>query len=151
MAFVHGPGLWKARGVSLASRPRYSVAGRCVDSFKPGILNEVTSVEDFDFLVESGATTESLVVIEFYAKWCKKCIKMMPRFRKIALDNRDCWFGKVDINAVGKLPRRQKIKEMPTFQIFSGTEKLGEVIGSLDADTVDEEIRNYFPSDKDPG
>jgi len=121
------------------------------DTFRPGILNEVTSVEDFDFLVESGASTESLVVIEFYAKWCKKCIKMMPRFRKIALDNRDCWFGKVDINAVGKLPRRQKIKQMPTFQIFSATEKLGEVIGSLDADTVDQEIRNYLESAKDRG
>mmetsp|Transcript_7764 Transcript_7764/g.11505 ORF Transcript_7764/g.11505 Transcript_7764/m.11505 type:complete len:152 (-) Transcript_7764:149-604(-) len=151
MAFVHGPGFWKPGYISLSSRPRYSVTSRCVDTFRPGILNEVTSVEDFDFLVESGASTESLVVIEFYAKWCKKCIKMMPRFRKIALDNRDCWFGKVDINAVGKLPRRQKIKQMPTFQIFSATEKLGEVIGSLDADTVDQEIRNYLESAKDRG
>jgi len=90
------------------------------------------------------AGDDNLAVVEFYAKWCRKCISMVKRYKKLSMEFDLSLCGKVDINAVGKLPRRQNIREMPTFQFFKKGEKVGEIIGRLDSDSVEKEMREMF-------
>jgi len=50
--------------------------------FAKGTINEIGSVEEFDRLIED-AGDDNLAVVEFYAKWCRKCISMVKRFVKV--------------------------------------------------------------------
>eukprot|EP00188_Purpureofilum_apyrenoidigerum_P001480 Plantae.Rhodophyta-Purpureofilum_apyrenoidigerum.ctg18143.p1 GENE.Plantae.Rhodophyta-Purpureofilum_apyrenoidigerum.ctg18143~~Plantae.Rhodophyta-Purpureofilum_apyrenoidigerum.ctg18143.p1 ORF type:complete len:163 (+),score=44.70 Plantae.Rhodophyta-Purpureofilum_apyrenoidigerum.ctg18143:70-558(+) len=116
----------------------------CVSSvkFERGTINEIASLEEFDKMLEEA--DGDLAVVEFYAKWCKKCISMVKRYKKLSMEFEASLCGKVDINVVGKLPRRQNIREMPTFQFFKKGEKVGEIIGRLDSDGVEKQMREYF-------
>uniref|UniRef100_A0A7S3JH26 Thioredoxin n=1 Tax=Euplotes harpa TaxID=151035 RepID=A0A7S3JH26_9SPIT len=85
------------------------------------MVHVVKTLEEFkEKLVEAG---DSLVVVDFFATWCPPCKYIAPILEKIAEDNQDVHFYKVDVDENSETSAEAKIECMPTFIFFkSGTE-----------------------------
>mmetsp|Transcript_10928 Transcript_10928/g.17885 ORF Transcript_10928/g.17885 Transcript_10928/m.17885 type:complete len:231 (+) Transcript_10928:170-862(+) len=116
-----------------------------------GNIIEITSVDQFDTILQEAG--DRLVVADFFAKWCRKCLYIMPRYARISKANPDVMFLKVDVNEVAGLPQRVGIKKMPTFQYWKHGQKLDEFVGADSADTVEkmltEQVGIYSRDDYD--
>ncbi len=64
-------------------------------------------------------STHKIVVLDFYAKWCGPCIKMMPTIEKLSEELKGkVLFVKVDADQNKALMASYAIDEIPTFLIF---------------------------------
>eukprot|EP00568_Trieres_chinensis_P006192 CAMPEP_0183307788 /NCGR_PEP_ID=MMETSP0160_2-20130417/19353_1 /TAXON_ID=2839 ORGANISM="Odontella Sinensis, Strain Grunow 1884" /NCGR_SAMPLE_ID=MMETSP0160_2 /ASSEMBLY_ACC=CAM_ASM_000250 /LENGTH=236 /DNA_ID=CAMNT_0025471457 /DNA_START=66 /DNA_END=776 /DNA_ORIENTATION=- len=97
-------------------------------------ITKVGEAQDFlDFVAED----DRLVVVKFYASWCKSCQKFGVRFRKLAIEEGDkidtegdvselgrVRFAEVEFNANAKLCQTLGIKRLPSIHMYKGKELL---------------------------
>lgn len=63
----------------------------------PGVVHEVSAPEQFDALL-AAAGPDGLVVADFMAKWCRKCIYLKARLPKLALAHPNVFFATIDVS-----------------------------------------------------
>lgn len=73
------------------------------------------------------------VILDFWAGWCKPCQIFSPIFEKLAQENPDVYFGKVDTEAEGakELAAAFQIRSIPTIMAFKQGELVLEHAGVL--------------------
>jgi thiol-disulfide isomerase/thioredoxin len=61
------------------------------------------------------------VVVKFFAKWCRKCMAMGPKYKKIAAGyGGRATFVKIEIEEAGHLAKKESgVVAIPTFQVSS--------------------------------
>jgi len=60
------------------------------ESKEPEInIVELTSQEEFESMLFTSRMTDQLLVVDWYASWCKVCVFLEPRFRKMAKEYAD--------------------------------------------------------------
>lgn len=74
------------------------------------------------------------------AAWCRKCIYLLPKFKKVAALHDNVYFCSVDVNKVQRLPKEYAIEKMPTFVFMKGGEKVRTVVGGGDGKKVAAQI-----------
>ncbi|KAJ8599567.1 hypothetical protein CTAYLR_004655 [Chrysophaeum taylorii] len=78
---------------------------------------------DADFLAAMEASNEALVVVKYYASWCRACKTIEPRFKRLAVEFHDvAGFYEVEFSANKDLCRRLGIKKLPCVQFYRGAE-----------------------------
>jgi len=90
-----------------------------------GQVEHVHSVDTFNALVSKPC----LVLIDFFAEWCGPCKRIAPFLSKLAADNKDVQFIKVDVDEFKTVASQYKVTAMPTFKFLKGGVVLGEHIG----------------------
>ena len=73
---------------------------------------------------------DKLVVVDFTATWCGPCQRIAPEFAKMAEDNPDCVFVKVDVDENEDVAQEQGVSAMPTFMYFKNGKKVDELVGA---------------------
>lgn len=63
-------------------------------------------------------TKGKLMVVDFTATWCGPCRMIAPMFEKLAAENADVIFIKVDVDDAQDVAAECKIQSMPTFKFF---------------------------------
>jgi len=94
---------------------------------------EVLDVESFDSFVKEGKT-----VVDFYADWCGPCKIMAPHFEKVADEEEEVRFAKVDVDDNQELAERFGILSIPTTIFF----KDGEVVDRKSGALMENEIKD---------
>lgn len=97
-------------------------------------LPTVDTVEGFQETINS----HDLIIVDFMARWCRKCIYLKPKLEKML---RDDFPGLpilfIDVNAVpSEIIKTAGIKKMPTIQLYSKGKRGPEHIaaeGAIDA------------------
>jgi thioredoxin-like negative regulator of GroEL len=79
------------------------------------------------FLRELQSAGESLVVVDFYARWCGACRALYPKLCKLAVLNPEVVFLKVEFDDNKDLCRSMGVKVLPFFHMYKG--KAGKVAG----------------------
>jgi thioredoxin 1 len=70
--------------------------------------------QNFDEVVSSN----DIVLVDFWAAWCGPCLRFAPVFERIAEQNPEMVFAKVDTEAERELSARASITSIPTLMIF---------------------------------
>uniref|UniRef100_A0A8C6UDP7 Thioredoxin n=1 Tax=Neogobius melanostomus TaxID=47308 RepID=A0A8C6UDP7_9GOBI len=83
-----------------------------------------------DFEEELKAAGSKLVVVDFTASWCGPCKMIAPVFEKMADENKDVVFLKVDVDEASDVSEKCGISSMPTFQFYKNGEKLEQFSGA---------------------
>ena len=79
------------------------------------------------------ARASTLLVVEFYAKWCNSCRRLYPRLCKLAAQEQDVLFVKIDFDECKDLCRKLGVVKLPYFHIYNGSgSRLADFAASLD-------------------
>ncbi|KAK7910336.1 hypothetical protein WMY93_015020 [Mugilogobius chulae] len=92
------------------------------------MVKQILSLEEFK--AELAAAGNTLVVVDFTAQWCGPCKAMAPKFEKIAEENKDVIFWKVDVDDAPDVSEFCEIKCMPTFHFYKNEKKVDEFSGA---------------------
>ncbi|KAK3626689.1 thioredoxin trx1 [Elasticomyces elasticus] len=93
---------------------------------KQGVHN-LKSKAEFD---EALGDKETLMVLDCFATWCGPCKVIAPQVVKFSDTYPDARFYKIDVDEVPDVAQELSIRAMPTFLLFKGGEKVGEVVGA---------------------
>jgi thioredoxin 1 len=88
-------------------------AGAAASARGPAPVEELTT-EKFDATVRG----HDIVVIDFWAPWCGPCRGFAPVFQKVADENPDIKFVKVNTDEEQELAGHFGIRSIPTMMIF---------------------------------
>lgn len=83
-----------------------------------------------------------LVVIYFFATWCKSCKKIDPVVKALAEDMLDVVFLKVDVDKLNKLADKYEIIGFPTFMLIRKNKNIDKVLGN-NAEKLRELIKKH--------
>ena len=72
------------------------------------------------------------VIVDFYANWCKPCLKLVPTLEEIADEkNGELLVCKVDVDQSKKLAGAYQVMSIPSIISFKNGEMYKRVVGSV--------------------
>ena len=101
-----------------------------------GSTRQVTA-QNFRDTVEQGG----IVLLDFWAPWCGPCRSFAPVFEKVAADNPDLTFGKVNTDEETELAGAFEIQSIPTLMVFRDRVLLYSQPGALGAAALEDIVR----------
>src|SRR5256714_13605043 len=114
--------------------------------------------ENFEQVITSNPT----VIVDYWAPWCGPCRGFAPVFERVAEQNPDVVFAKVNTDDEQEIAGHFQIRSIPTLMVFreqiivfsqpgalpqSALEQVIEKSKSLDMDDVRRQIAESQPSD----
>lgn len=95
-------------------------------------VEEITSREQFDRLINDLAKGNMLIVCEFFATWCASCAQMTPVVSKWASNEyrSTVIFAKINVDQNEDLSNQYSIKGLPTFLFFKQGKEITRFTGS---------------------
>ncbi len=78
-----------------------------------------------------------LVLVDFWAEWCKPCLAMVPDLEAVAqLYAGRLKVGKVNVEENNDVPFRYNITAMPTLIVLKGGKVLDQRVGKMSKDAL---------------
>ena len=87
----------------------------------------VMSVRDDNF--NAFITSNKLVVVDFFAKWCGPCRALSPYIDELSANNHHILFAKANIEEVPIMANELDIKSLPCVIIFENGKEINRVVG----------------------
>ena len=107
----------------------------------------IKTEEEFTNIVLN-KSDKKYVVVDFYADWCRPCVKYAPRFEELSKEYGDIiYFMKVNIDDCPDLMKKYEVESIPTFvllNIGSLETKYEKIVGANDSKIV--QMLNYLQS-----
>ena len=114
LATGFSPGLGRQPPQRLRALPRaQAVAAREITT--------IETTEDYHALIEQATAENRIVVIKFYASWCRACKAMAPKFGRVAEDWPAIEFHEILFDNNKKLCKSLGIKILPFMEIVAGS------------------------------
>ena len=101
--------------------------------------------ENFKSAVEKGG----ILFIDWWADWCGPCKAFAPVYEKVAEENPDITFAKVDTDKEQQLAAAFGIRSIPTLMIFRDGVPLFAQPGALPESDLEELVRKVRALDMD--
>ncbi|XP_009785502.1 thioredoxin-like 2, chloroplastic [Nicotiana sylvestris] len=85
----------------------------------PNMVDIHSTQEFLDALSQAG---ERLVIVEFYGTWCASCKALFPKLCRIAQENPEIMFLKVNFDANKPMCKALNVKVLPYFHFYRGAD-----------------------------
>lgn len=108
-------------------------------------VNPITSEESFNQTI---ANKEKIVLVDFWASWCRPCVMMAPIVEAVAEEKSDkLGVFKVDMNQPfveeGNLAELYGISAIPCFILFSNGKEVARNEGYMEKEEFDAWLKGY--------
>lgn len=87
------------------------------------------SVNSLDEL-QSVLSKNNKVVVDLWAPWCGPCVAFSPRFEKMANDNPEVVFVKVNVDTAGDVGNQFNVRGIPTILFFKNGVEVDRSVGA---------------------
>lgn len=95
------------------------------------------TIDDANF---AAITSSGLVVVDFYAEWCRPCHLLADTLNKLASQNPGVKFGKVNIDESKNATQEHSINAVPTVILFKDGKPVKRFIGLQTESVLNEAI-----------
>ncbi|MFM7534885.1 MAG: thioredoxin [Acidimicrobiales bacterium] len=108
-----------------------------------GIINLTTST--FDETVQSSDTA---VVVDFWAEWCGPCKMIAPILTEIATEQKGkVTIAKLNVDEHPDLAMKYNVMSIPTLLVFEGGELRKRLVGAKGKGQLLQELKEFLPTD----
>ncbi|MFH1656162.1 MAG: thioredoxin domain-containing protein [Candidatus Nealsonbacteria bacterium] len=75
--------------------------------------------------------SKKLVLVDFWAPWCKACVKNLPVLEKYAKDHADKFdVYKINVAKNNYIANRYQVLSLPTILVFRNKKIIRQIVGS---------------------
>ena len=78
-------------------------------------MKEITSYNEYYNII---STSKQFVVVDFTAKWCGPCQRMLPMIQQLERQYSNVVFLKIDVDNAKEIATKENISSMPTFKFY---------------------------------
>jgi thioredoxin len=89
---------------------------------------------------DNEVTSHDITIIDFWAPWCGPCKMFAPTFEKVASENPDIKFCKVNTDDEQELGAHFKIRSIPTLMVIRDKTVVFNQAGALSKGQLDQVI-----------
>ena len=72
------------------------------------------------------------VLVDFYADWCGPCKMLSPIIEKVAKENKDTKFVKINVDEAQDLAIKYNIMSIPTLVVIKDGREVNRIVGLVD-------------------
>ncbi len=80
--------------------------------------------------------------VDFWAPWCKPCVRMNPLIEKMANRHESIVFGKVNVEEDSNLASRYHISSIPAYVVFRNSHPESSRIGAVSEAELEELVQD---------
>ncbi len=86
-------------------------------------------------------TSDTPVVVDFWAEWCGPCKMISPILEELAGENSETFkVGKVNVDDNRQTAMQYGVRSIPTLLVFKDGEVAGQIVGAMPKDTLKKKI-----------
>ncbi|KAG7391165.1 hypothetical protein PHYBOEH_006772 [Phytophthora boehmeriae] len=97
---------------------------------KPQVIS-VESDEQWEQLIQQNEITGHVLIVDFWAPWCKPCVEIAPFFKELSAKFPKAVFARVDVDELESVTEEFGVASLPNFKVFKGGKVVDELSGAI--------------------